>query len=160
MLNRRLLSLAAVAALVAGCATQPATVTLADTLARTPSLSTLHGLVVKAGLNDTFKGPGPFTVFAPNNDAFKAVPAKTMDELAKDPTRLKSVLTYHVVPGQILASDVKNGPVKSVQGTSLALSRAGAYITVEEAMVMTADVKASNGVAHIVDRVLMPPVKR
>jgi uncharacterized surface protein with fasciclin (FAS1) repeats len=160
MLNRRLLSLAAVAALVAGCATQPAPVTIADALAQTPSLSTLHGLVVKAGLIDTFKGPGPFTVFAPNNDAFKAVPAKTMDELASNPARLKAVLTYHVVPAQVMAAEVKNGPVKSVQGTNLMLSRAGAYVTVEEAMVVTADVKATNGVVHIVDRVLLPPATK
>lgn len=160
MLNRRLLALAAVTALFAGCATQPAPVTLADTLAQTPTLSTLHGLVVKAGLNDTLKGAGPLTVFAPNNDAFKAVPAKTMDELAKDPARLKAVLSYHIVPGKLLAADVKNGPVKSVEGSTLTLAKAGAYVTVEEAMVLTADVKADNGVTHIVDRVLVPPVRK
>ena len=160
MLNRRLFSLAAVATLVAGCATQPAPVTIADALAQTPSLSTLHGLVVKAGLSDTFKGQGPFTVFAPNNDAFKAVPAKTMDELASNPARLKAVLSYHVVAAQVMAADVKNGPVKSVQGTNLALSRAGAYVTVEDAMVVSADIKATNGVVHIVDRVLLPPLAK
>lgn len=160
MLNRRLLSLAAVAALLAGCASHPAPTTVADTLAQTPSLSTLHGLVVKAGLNDTFKGQGPFTVFAPNNEAFKAVPAKTMDELASNPARLQAVLTYHVVPAQMLAADVKNGPVKSVQGSNLALSRAGTYVTVEDAMVVTADIKANNGVVHIVDRVLLPPATK
>ena len=159
MLNRRLLSLAAVAALLAGCATQPAPVTLADTLGQTPSLSTLHGLVVQAGLNDSLKEPGPFTVFAPSNEAFQAVPAKTLDELAKDPARLRDVLNYHVVPGTLMAADVKNGPVKTSQGASLALARAGAYVTVEEAMVQTADVKAANGVVHIVDRVLMPPAR-
>ena len=160
MMNRRFLCLAAALALVAGCATQPVPVSVADTLAQTPSLSTLHGLVVKAGLNDTFKGPGPFTVFAPNNDAFKAVPARTMDELAKDPARLKAVLTYHVVPAQVMAAEVKNGPVMSVQGTNLTLSRTGAYVTVEEAMVVTADIKATNGVVHIVDRVLLPPAQK
>ncbi len=160
MINRRFLCLAAALALVAGCATQPVPVSVADTLAQTPSLSTLHGLVVKAGLNDTFKGPGPFTVFAPNNDAFKAVSARTMDELAKDPARLKAVLTYHVVPAQVMAVEVKNGPVKSVQGTNLTLSRAGAYVTVEEAMVVTADIKATNGVVHVVDRVLLPPAQK
>jgi uncharacterized surface protein with fasciclin (FAS1) repeats len=160
MINRRFLCLAAALALVAGCATQPVPVSGADTLAQTPSLSTLHGLVVKAGLNDTFKGPGPFTVFAPNNDAFKAVPARTMDELAKDPARLKAVLTYHVVPTQVMAAEVRNGPVKSVQGTNLTLSRAGAYVTVEEAMVVTADIKATNGVVHVVDRVLLPPAQK
>lgn len=160
MINRRFLCLAAALALVAGCATQPVPVSVADTLAQTPSLSTLHGLVVKAGLNDTFKGPGPFTVFAPNNDAFKAVPARTMDELAKDPARLKAVLTYHVVPAQVMAAEVKNGPVKSVQGTNLTLSRAGAYVTVEDAMVVAADIKATNGVVHVVDRVLLPPAQK
>ena len=160
MINRRFLCLAAALALVAGCATQPVPVSVADTLAQTPSLSTLHGLVVKAGLNDTFKGPGPFTVFAPNNDAFKAVSARTMDELAKDPARLKAVLTYHVVPAQVMAAEVKNGPVMSVQGTNLTLSRTGAYVTVEEAMVVTADIKATNGVVHIVDRVLLPPAQK
>ncbi len=162
-LNRRLLALAAVAAvtaLTAGCATTPAPVTIADALAQTPSLSTLHGLVVKAGLNDTLKGPGPFTVFAPNNDAFKAVPAKTMDELAANPDRLKAVLTYHLVPASVMAAVVKNGPVKSVQGTNLVLSRAGTYVTVEGAMVVTADLKATNGIVHIVDRVLVPPATR
>ena len=160
MMIRRFLCLAAALALVAGCATQPVPVSVADTLAQTPSLSTLHGLVVKAGLNDTFKGPGPFTVFAPNNDAFKAVPARTMDELAKDPARLKAVLIYHVVPAQVMAAEVKNGPVMSVQGTNLTLSRTGAYVTVEEAMVVTADIKATNGVVHIVDRVLLPPAQK
>jgi len=160
MMNRHFLCLAAALALVAGCATQPVPVSVDDTLAQTPSLSTLHGLVVKAGLNDTFKGPGPFTVFAPNNDAFKAVPARTMDELAKDPARLKAVLTYHVVPAQVMAAEVKNGPVKSVQGTNLTLSRAGAYVTVEDAMVVTADIKATNGVVHVVDRVLLPPAQK
>ena len=160
MMNRRFLCLAAALALVAGCATQPVPVSVADTLAQTPSLSTLHGLVIKSGLNDTLKGPGPFTVFAPNNDALKAVPARTMDELAKDPARLKAVLTYHVVPAQVMAAEVKNGPVKSVQGTNLTLSRAGAYVTVEDAMVVTADIKATNGVVHVVDRVLLPPAQK
>jgi uncharacterized surface protein with fasciclin (FAS1) repeats len=160
MMNRRFLCLAAALALVAGCATQPVPVSVADTLAQTPSLSTLHGLVIKSGLNDTLKGPGPFTVFAPNNDTFKAVPARTMDELAKDPARLKAVLTYHVVPAQVMAVEVKNGPVKSVQGTNLTLSRAGAYVTVEDAMVVTADIKATNGVVHVVDRVLLPPAQK
>jgi uncharacterized surface protein with fasciclin (FAS1) repeats len=159
MMNRRALALATVVTLLAGCATQPAPTTLADTLATSPALSTLHGLVVKAGLQDTLKGPGPYTVFAPNNEAFKAVPAKTMDQLAKDPARLQAVLKYHLVPGQLAAANVKNGPVKSLEGANLTLARSGAFVTVEEAMVVTADIKAANGVAHIVDRVLIPPVR-
>ena len=92
MSNRRLVLALCSAALLAACATPaPAPVSVADTIARDPQLSTLNGLVQKAGLADTLKGTGPFTVFAPNNDAFKAVSAKTMDELGRDPAKLKSV---------------------------------------------------------------------
>jgi uncharacterized surface protein with fasciclin (FAS1) repeats len=161
MIQRRLLALAtltaALATTFAGCATTATPVSVADTIAANPSLSTLNGLVAKAGLTDTLKGTGPFTVFAPTNDAFKAVPAKTMDELAHDPAKLKAVLTYHVVPGKLMADDVKNGNAKTVNGANLALGKAGSFVTVEEAMVQTADINASNGVVHIVDRVLMPP---
>lgn len=160
MLNRRFLCLAAVVVSLAGCATSPTPLTLADQLAQTPSLSTLHGLVLKAGLNDTLKGPGPFTVFAPNNEAFKAVPAKTMDELAKDPARLQAVLKYHLLPAQLTAANVKNGPAKTLEGANLTLARTGAFITVEEAMVVTADIQATNGTVHILDRVLVPPVRK
>ena len=162
MLNRRALSLAAIAAfttLLGGCATTATPVSVADTLANTPTLSTLSGLVVKAGLSDALKGAGPFTVFAPSNDAFAAVPAKTLEELGKDPAKLEAVLKFHVVGAQLLAADVKNGPAKSLQGADLALSKAGSFVTVEEAVVLTADIKASNGVVHIVDRVLLPPAK-
>jgi uncharacterized surface protein with fasciclin (FAS1) repeats len=156
---RPVLAALALAAL-AGCATGSRPVSVADTIAATPSLSTLNGLVVQAGLTETLKGTGPFTVFAPTNDAFKAVPAKTLDELAKDPARLKAVLAYHVVPAKVAAADVKNGPAKTVNGADIALSRAGTFVTVEEAMVQTADIAATNGVVHTVDRVLIPPVRR
>lgn len=157
--SRPLLAALALAAL-AGCATGPRPVSVAETIAATPSLSTLNGLVAQAGLTDTLKSTGPFTVFAPTNDAFKAVPARTMDELAKDPARLKAVLAYHVVPSMVAAADVKNGPAKTVNGADIALSRAGTFVTVEEAMVQTADIAATNGVVHTVDRVLIPPVRR
>ena len=160
MPKRRLLLLAAALALLAGCATRPAPMSVAETLASTPSLSTLNGLVVQAGLADTLKGPGPFTVFAPSNDAFKAVPAKTMDELARDPARLKSVLSYHVLPARVLAAEAKDGPASTMNGATIAVARAGAFVTVEEAMVQTADLAAANGVVHVVDRVLMPPARR
>jgi uncharacterized surface protein with fasciclin (FAS1) repeats len=148
---------AALAASLAGCATPSTPVSVADTLAADPQLSTLNSLVVKAGLADTLKGPGPYTVFAPTNDAFKAVPAKTMDELAHDPAKLKAVLAYHVLPAKVGSAEVKNGNAKTVNGANLALSKAGTFVTVEEAMVQTADIPATNGVVHTVDRVLMPP---
>ena len=163
MLNHRNLfitfSLSAMAALTAltGCATMQTPTTVAETIAANPQLSTLNGLIVKAGLTDTLKGAGPFTVFAPSNEAFAKVPAKTMAMLAANPDQLKSVLTFHVVPGKTMAADVKNGNAKTVQGANLALSKAGTFVTVEDALVQTADISATNGVLHVVDAVLMPP---
>ena len=145
--------------LATACATTPAPKTVADTAASTPELSTLNQLIKTAGLSETLGGAGPFTVFAPTNDAFKAVPKATMDALGKDPAQLKAVLSYHVVPGKLMAAEVKNGSAKTVQGASVALAKAGTFVTVEEAMVTTADVPASNGVIHMVDRVLIPPKK-
>jgi uncharacterized surface protein with fasciclin (FAS1) repeats len=153
----RLTSLVAAAALIAaGCATTPAPKTIADTAAANPQLSTLTQLIQQAGLTETLKGPGPYTVFAPTNDAFKAVPAATMDALAKDPAKLKAVLAYHVVPGSLNSADLKNGPVKTVQGGNVALYKSGTFLTVEEALVTTPDVQATNGVIQIVDKVLIP----
>ena len=148
---------AAALALTGGCATAPAPTTIAETAARTPALSTLARLINDAGLGDTLRSPGPYTVFAPSDEAFKAMPAKTLAELAKDKELLKSVLTYHVLPGKVPAGEVRTGSAKTVQGANVALSRAGSFVTVEEAVVTHADVKASNGVVHVIDRVLIPP---
>ena len=145
---------------ISACATRAAPVSVAAAVAADPQLSTLNGLIVKAGLSDTLKTGGPYTMFAPANAAFAKVPAKTMDELAKDPAKLKAVLNYHLVPAKVLAADVKNGITKSVSGANLALSKSGDYVTVEDAMVQTADIAATNGVVHIVDAVLMPPATR
>ena len=150
---------AAVVVTFSGCATRSSPVSVADTLAAKPELSTLNSLIVKAGLTDTLKGAGPFTVFAPSNAAFAKVPAKTMDDLGKDSTKLKAVLTYHVVPGKVMAADVKNSNAKTVNGANLALSKAGDFVTVEDGMVQTADLAATNGVVHIIDSVLIPPTR-
>jgi uncharacterized surface protein with fasciclin (FAS1) repeats len=154
------ISAATLAMYLAGCASTPAPVTITDTAARTPQLSTLARLITEAGLADTLRGPGPFTVFAPTDDAFKAVPAAQLQQLMADKERLRAVLTYHVVPGRVAAADVKTGPAKSVQGADLALSKAGSFVTVEDAVVTQADVLASNGVVHVIDRVLLPPAPR
>ena|SRR6185369_8436172 len=161
-MKRRFFALIPVVALLAACATQPATapVSVADTIARDPQLSTLDGLVRQSGLAETLKAGGPYTLFAPTNDAFKAVPAKTMEELAHNPSRLKDVLSYHLVAGKMMAAEVRNGNAKTAEGSNLALSKAGDFVTVEEAMVQHADIVATNGVVHTVDRVLMPPVRR
>lgn len=155
--RRSLLVAAALVAALSGCATVSQPSNVADTIARTPELSTLNSLATKAGLTETLKSAGPFTVFAPSNEAFKAVPAKTLDELAASPDKLKAVLNYHVVPGKLMAADVKNSNVKSVQGSNLALAKAGTFVIVETATVTTADISATNGVVHVVDTVLLPP---
>ncbi len=160
MTPRRLILAASLVTLLAGCATTQAPVPVADALARDPQLSTLAGLVQKAGLTDTLRAAGPYTVFAPTNEAFKAIPQKTLDELAANPARLKAVLTYHVLPARVASADVKVGNAKTVEGANLALGKAGTFVTVEDAMVQTPDIAATNGVIHTIDRVLLPPVRR
>lgn len=155
-MNRRSWLLGLLALSVVGCASmQPKNVP--EVIAADPELSTLSKLISDAGLTQTLSGTGPFTVFAPTNAAFKNVPAKTMDELAKNKELLSQVLTFHVVPGKTMGADVKQGNVKSVNSANLALSKAGAYVTVEDAVVTKADLAATNGVVHVIDRVLMPP---
>ena len=156
---RRAALCAAVATLMSACATVEKPLSVADTIAKTPSLSTLNGLIVSSGLSADLQGPGPFTVFAPNDEAFKAVKPATMDDLAKHPAKLKNLLTYHVVPALALSKDVKNSTVKALNGDPLALSKAGDFVTVENAAVVQADLIATNGVIHIVDTV-MTPVKK
>jgi uncharacterized surface protein with fasciclin (FAS1) repeats len=143
--------------MLSACATMPQPATIAETAARTPELSTLSKLIGQSGLTETLNGAGPFTVFAPTDEAFKAVPADTMAKLAADKEMLKSVLTFHVLPGKVMSADVKSGAAKTVQGASVALSKAGTFVTVEEAVVVTPDIVATNGVIHLVDRVLIPP---
>lgn len=157
MKTLRIVAACAALALAAGCATTPAPTTIADTAARTPQLTTLNRLIQDAGLADTLRAAGPYTVFAPSDEAFKALPAKTLAELAADKAQLRAVLSYHVVAGKLAAADVKNGNQKSLQGANLALAKAGGFVTVEDAMVQQADVPATNGVVHVIDRVLMPP---
>ena len=162
ILRRGMLALAAIGlvALSTGCASVSKPVPVSDTLAKTPALSTLNGLVASAGLADTLKGTGPYTVFAPSDDAFKALPAKTQDELRSNPARLKAVLAYHVVNGKMMAADVRNSKVKSLNGADLELSKAGDFVTVESAAVTRADIVATNGVVHVVDTVLLPPAAK
>lgn len=135
----------------------PATVT--DVVAGNPELSTLAKLISQAGLADSLRSGGPYTVFAPNNAAFKALPPATLDKLA-DPETLKAVLLHHVLPSAFTSEAIGNTTLKTAAGTSLPLAKAGSFVTVEDAMAVEADIKADNGVVHIIDRVLMPPVKK
>ena len=128
---------------------------IVDTAVAAGNFKTLAAAVTAAGLIDTLKSAGPFTVFAPTDEAFAKVPKATLDALLADKDKLTKVLTYHVVAGKVMAADVTTGHVKSVQGSDLALSTEGG-VTVNGAKVVAADVAATNGVIHAIDTVLMP----
>ena len=130
---------------------------IVDTAVSAGQFTTLAKLLTSAGLVDTLKGAGPFTVFAPTDEAFKKVPQATLDALGKDPEALKKVLTYHVVAGKVPAADVKSGEVKTVEGEDLKITVSGGKVMVNEANVVKTDVFASNGVIHVIDNVLIPP---
>lgn len=158
---RRALALCSAAALVLGlsaCAT-PAPVSLTDTVARTPQLSTFNKLIEQAGLKAELNAAGPLTVFAPSDEAFKAVPVKTMEALNQNPAQLKAVLSYHLVAGKLAAADIKNANVTTLNGAVAATARAGTFVTIEDALVQDGELNASNGVVHVIDRVLTPPKK-
>ena len=143
-----------VAALAASALTAQAA-DIVDTAVAAGSFKTLATALTAAGLVDTLKGKGPFTVFAPTDEAFAKIPKADLDALLKDKAKLTAVLTYHVVPGAVMAKDVKAGKVKTVQGSELTLATAGG-VTVDGAKVVKADIKADNGVIHVIDTVLMP----
>ncbi|MBL8305263.1 MAG: fasciclin domain-containing protein [Rubrivivax sp.] len=128
---------------------------IVDTAVAAGNFKTLAAALQAAGLVDTLKGPGPFTVFAPTDAAFAKVPKADLDALLKDKAKLTAVLTYHVLSGKVMAKDVKAGSVKTVQGGSLTLATTGG-VTVNGAKVTAADIAADNGVIHVVDTVLLP----
>ena len=104
----------------------------------------------------TLKGKGPFTVFAPTDAAFAKVPKADLDALLADKAKLAAVLTYHVVPGKVMAKDVKPGKVKTVQGSELTVAADGGGVMVDGAKVVKTDIVADNGVIHVIDSVMMP----
>lgn len=132
---------------------------IVETAAGAEQFSTLVTAVKEAGLVDTLEGEGPFTVFAPTNEAFAALPAGTVDQLLKPENRdkLVSLLTYHVVPGKIMSSDIKGktAMVETVEGSTLSVDATDG-VHVDDAKVVKADIEASNGVIHAIDTVLMP----
>ncbi len=130
--------------------------TIVDVASSNKDFSTLVKAVKAAGLVDTLKGKGPFTVFAPTDAAFAKLPAGTLDALLKDPAKLKAVLTYHVVAGQVKAADVKPGAVKTVNGQSFMVAAKDGKVMVDAATVTATDVAASNGVIHVIDTVILP----
>ncbi len=128
---------------------------IVDTAVSAGSFKTLVTAVQAAGLVDTLKGPGPFTVFAPTDEAFAKVPKAQLEALLKDKAALTKVLTYHVVPGKVMAADVKAGKVKTVQGSELTVSTMGG-VKVDNANVVKTDIVTSNGVIHVIDSVVLP----
>jgi uncharacterized surface protein with fasciclin (FAS1) repeats len=122
------------------------------------SFSTLLTAVEAAGLVETLQGDGPFTVFAPTDEAFAALPEGTLDSLLADTEALSQVLLYHVVPGEVLAADViELESATTAQGEDLAITVAGDSVKVNEANVVSTDIAASNGVIHVIDQVILPP---
>jgi len=128
---------------------------IVDTAVGAGTFKTLATALGAAGLVDTLKGKGPFTVFAPTDAAFAKIPKADLDALLKDKAKLTAVLTYHVVAGKVMAADVKAGKVKTVQGSELTVSTKGG-VMVDNAKVTATDIVADNGVIHVIDTVIMP----
>ncbi|MFM8470495.1 MAG: fasciclin domain-containing protein [Limisphaerales bacterium] len=122
------------------------------------SFNTLVAAVKAAGLVETLQGPGPFTVFAPTDEAFAKLPKGTVEDLLKPENKAKlvSILTYHVVAGKVMAADVKTMKAKTVNGQSLDVKVADGTVTVDKAKVVKTNVAASNGVIHVIDTVVLP----
>ena len=129
---------------------------IVDTAVSAGQFKTLVKAVQEAGLVDTLKGEGPFTVFAPTDEAFAKLPAGTLDALLQDKEKLAAVLTYHVVPGKVTAAQVRPGMVKTVQGQSLTVKANRGGVMVDHAKVVKTDIIASNGVIHVIDSVVLP----
>ena len=130
-----------------------------DTAVAAGTFKTLAAAVTAAGLEDTLKGAGPFTVFAPSDDAFAKLPAGTVEGLLKDIPKLTSILTYHVVSGKVPASAVvkmDGQSAKTVNGAEVAISVKGGNVLVDGATVVTTDIKCDNGVIHVIDSVILP----
>jgi uncharacterized surface protein with fasciclin (FAS1) repeats len=128
---------------------------IVDTAVSAGNFKTLAAALTAAGLIDTLKGKGPFTVFAPTDAAFAKIPKADLDALLKDKAKLTAVLTYHVVPGKVMAADVKAGKVKTVQGSEITVATMGG-VTVDGAKVSATDIVADNGVIHVIDSVILP----
>ncbi len=144
-----------IAAAIALAATAVQAKDIVDTAVAAGDFKTLAVALQKADLISTLKGKGPFTVFAPTDAAFAKVPKADLDALLADKAKLTKVLTYHVVPGAVMAKDVKAGQVKTVEGSSLTVTTDNG-VKVDNANVIKTDIVADNGVIHVIDSVLMP----
>lgn len=160
-MRRALLVLVAAVALAApaGATARPAADgNIVETASAAGSFKTLLALATRAGLADDLASPGPLTVFAPTDAAFRKVPAATLRKLKANPALLKRVLLYHVVPGKVTASKaVALRSAKTLAGPSVRIRVTGKTVRINNAKVTSADVAATNGVIHVIDRVLLPP---
>lgn len=134
---------------------------IVDTAVSAGSFNTLVKAVQAAGLVETLKGPGPFTVFAPTDEAFAKLPPGTLESLIANPEQLKKVLTYHVVAGKVMASDVvKLKEARTVQGSSARIKVSGGQVMIDNARVVKTDIACDNGVIHVIDTVILPKEKK
>lgn len=159
MFRRTFMTLAATAIMTAPAFAGGHSKDIVDTAVGAGSFTTLVAAVGAAGLVDTLKGDGPFTVFAPTDDAFAALPKGTVEMLLmpENKDKLTAVLTYHVVPGKVMSGDLTNGMMAgTVEGSDVKIMTEGG-VTVDGATVVAADVEASNGVIHVIDAVILPP---
>ncbi|MEO8530093.1 MAG: fasciclin domain-containing protein [Deltaproteobacteria bacterium] len=160
MFRRTFLALCASTSLAFPAWSESHTMDIVDTAVAAGSFNTLVAAVTAAGLVDTLKGEGPFTVFAPTDEAFAALPAGTVEDLLKpeNKDKLVAILTYHVVPGKVMSTDLTNGMMAAtVEGADVTIMTEGG-VMVNDAKVVTADIEASNGVIHVIDKVILPPM--
>jgi uncharacterized surface protein with fasciclin (FAS1) repeats len=130
--------------------------TIVDVAVQAGKFNTLVQAVQAAGLVETLSGEGPFTVFAPTDEAFAQIPAETLQAVLADKEKLTAILTYHVVPGKLMAADVvRSTQLQTVQGQSITVSTEGG-VRVDDANVVQTDIEADNGVIHVIDKVIMP----
>ena len=159
MFRRTFIALTTASALAAPAFADDHSKDIVDTAVEAGSFTTLVAAVEAAGLVETLKGDGPFTVFAPTDDAFAALPDGTVEGLLEDTDALTAILTYHVVPGKVMSSDLSNEmEAETVEGSAVTIMTDDG-VTVEGANVVQADIEASNGVIHVIDSVIMPPME-
>lgn len=158
MLRRTFVALATASTLATGAFAAGHSKDIVDTAIDAGSFTTLVAAVQAAGLVETLKGEGPFTVFAPTDEAFAALPEGTVEALLADPEALAAILTYHVVAGKVMSTDLTNGMMAAtVNGADVTIMTEGG-VMVNDANVVTADIEASNGVIHVIDAVILPPM--
>ena len=149
-------TLGIVATTAVATATMAAEKDIVDTASSAGSFNTLVVAIQKAGLVETLKGDGPFTVFAPTDAAFAKIPQSQLEAILADKAILTKILTYHVVAGKVMAADVKAGPAKSVEGDNITITIGNGGVMVDKAHVIKTDIAASNGVIHVIDSVMIP----